>query len=93
MLTSGEGTREPPRGRIDLTGFETISFAERKVGDRVLFGARLEAFQYDLNAGEWLIRFEPKSGVSITHMKALETLGWPSGSWMPDESNGGTEEP
>ena len=55
-------------------------------GDHVLFGARLAAFEYDLNAGEWLIRFEPKSGVSITHMKALETLGWPSGSWMPDES-------
>ena len=41
---------------------------------------RLAAFEYDLNAGEWLIRFEPKSGVSLKYMKALETLGWPSGS-------------
>ena len=93
VLTPGEGTREPPRGRIDLTGFEVITLAQRKVGDRVVFGARLAAFQYDLNAGEWLIRFEPKSGVSIRYMKALETLGWPSGSWMPEESTEAAERP
>ena len=93
VLPAGEGTREPARGRIDLTNLEVITLAQRKVGDRVLFGARLTSFQYDLDAGEWLIRFEPKSGVSIRYIKALETLGWPSGSWLPDESNGATEGP
>ena len=37
-----------------------------------------------------MIRFEPKSGVSIKHSKALESLGWPSGSCYPDDSRGGT---
>jgi hypothetical protein len=93
VLTPGEGTREPPRGRIDLTDFEAITLAQPNLGDHVVFGARLAAFQYDVNAGEWLTRFEPKSGASIRYMKALETLGWPSKSWMPDESTAGAEGP
>ena len=51
----------------------------------MVFGARLAAFQYDTEAKEWLIRFEPKSGVSITHYKALQSMGWPSGSSVPED--------
>jgi len=93
VLPAGEGSREQRYARIDLTGFEAITLAQRKVGDHVTFGARLAAFQYDPEAKEWMIRFEPKSGVSITHFKALESMGWPSGSWNPDDAAEGLDRP
>jgi hypothetical protein len=65
-------------GRIDLTGFKLFESPRRQVGHRVTFGAKLAGFEYDGNADQWLIRLEPKSGVYITHTKALEALGWPS---------------
>ena len=40
------------------------------------FERKLESFKYDPDSGLWLIRLEPKSGVFITHTKALDTLGW-----------------
>jgi hypothetical protein len=93
VLAAGEGSREQRYARIDLTGIEAITLAQHKVGDHVVFGARLAAFQYDSEAKEWMIRFEPKSGVSIKHFKALETMGWPSGSWNPDDSPEGPDRP
>jgi hypothetical protein len=74
------GLAEPDRfGRIDLTGFELFEMTRPQVGRRVTFGAKLASFERDKNAGrQWLIRLEPKSGVPITHTKALEALGWPS---------------
>ena len=93
VFAPGQGAREQRYARIDLTGFEAITQAGHKEGDQVLFGARLAAFQYDTEAQEWLIRFEPKSGVSIKHVKALESLGWPSGSSIPDDSAGSQDQP
>ena len=44
----------------------------------IAFGARLASFTFDETAEEWLVRFEPDSGVYMTHPRALEALGWPS---------------
>ena len=85
VLAAGQGAREDRYARIDLTGFEVITLAGHKEGDQVVFGARLAAFQYDAEDKEWRIRFEPKTGVSIKHFKALESMGWPSGSSLPDD--------
>ncbi len=93
VLAAGQGAREQRYARIDLSGFEVITLADRKVGDQVVFGARLAAFQYGPEAKQWTIRFEPKSGVSIKHFKALESLGWPSGSSYPDDSPEGLDQP
>ena len=86
VLTPGEGTREPPRcpHRPDRLRGDHPGPAQ---GGRSR-GLRRPAGRLPVRpeAQEWLIRFEPKSGVSIKYMKALETLGWPSGSCMPDES-------
>ncbi len=65
-------------GRIDLSEFQLFELAHPQVGDRVTFGAKLAAFKYDVDNDRWLIRLEPRSGVYITHTKALESLGWPS---------------
>lgn len=80
VLGPGQGAREQRYARIDLTGFEAITQADHKAGDQVDFGAKLATFQYDSEAQEWVIRFEPKTGVSIKHFKALERIGWPTGS-------------
>jgi hypothetical protein len=93
VLAAGQGTREQPYARIDLTGFEAITLVEHKEGDHVVFGGRLAAFQYDPDAQGWMIRFEPKSGVSIKYYKALQSMGWPSGSFYPDDSLEGPDQP
>jgi hypothetical protein len=75
------GAYEPARiGRIDLTDFELIQLARPKVGAHVVFGAKLASFNYDPTANIWNLRLQPKSGVFITHAKALEHLGWPTDS-------------
>lgn len=75
------GAYEPARiGRIDLTDFELIQLARPKVGAHVVFGAKLASFNYDPAANVWNLRLQPKSGVFITHAKALEHLGWPTDS-------------
>lgn len=72
------GGAQPERtARIDLDGFELFKLAEPKVGDHVLFAARLAEFQFDADDGSWVVRLQPKSGVFIHHNKALEALGWP----------------
>ena len=93
VLAAGQGAREQRYARIDLTGFEAITLVQHKEGDHVVFGGRLAAFQYDPEAQEWMIRFEPKSGVSIKYFKALESMGWPSGSSYPDDSPEGPDQP
>ena len=76
------GDGGPPRsvGRIDTTGFRLLDMIKPKVGDRVTFGARLASFRFDAEGEQWLVGLEPDSGVIMTHMKALEALGWPSAS-------------
>jgi len=86
VLAPGQGTSEQRYARINLTGFEAITMVEHKEGDHVTFGGRLAAFEYDPEAQEWMIRFEPKSGVSIKYYKALQSMGWPSGSSLHDDS-------
>jgi hypothetical protein len=79
------GVARPPRtGLIDLTGFELLELARPRKGDRVSFGARLASFQYDAANDVWLVGLEPKSGVFITHTKALEACGWPRQSDVED---------
>ena len=65
---------------IDFTGFQLFELATPHVGERVTFGARLSGFKHDNDRDLWVIRLEPKSGVFITHTKALERLGWQDGS-------------
>jgi hypothetical protein len=80
ILPPGEATKRDGRpalyGVIDLTGFQLLEMAARPLGERVIFGARLKSFAYEDNAESWVVRLEPKSGVFITHTKALDSLGW-----------------
>ena len=86
----GDGSRPRPTsrvGRIDLTAFRLLELAKTKVGDQVLFGARLDSFALDLDGGEWIVRLEPDSGVFMAHPRALQAIGWPSGA-EPSEEDG-----
>jgi hypothetical protein len=76
----GRNARPPRRAMIDLTGFQLFEQARPHKGDRVRFGARLASFQYDAANEVWWVGLEPKSGVIITHTKALEACLWPRGS-------------
>jgi hypothetical protein len=75
------GDSRPDRvGAIDLAGFRLFELAHPKLGDRVIFGAALAAFEYDSDRNLYMIRLVPKSGVFITHTKALESIGWIEGT-------------
>jgi DNA-directed RNA polymerase subunit RPC12/RpoP len=80
ILPPGESSNRegsPDRmGVFDLTGFQLFEQPPRKVGDQVIFGAQLQSLEYDADLKLWLIRFMPKSGVYITHTKALESMHW-----------------
>jgi hypothetical protein len=80
ILPPGEGEAPRTIGLIDTAGFKLIEERSPRVGDHVVFGATLASFRYDLDREVWLVRFEPDSGVPITHYKALQALrpGWPS---------------
>ncbi len=67
-------------GVIDFTGFQLFELATPHVGERKIFGARLSGFKRDNDRDLWVIQLEPKSGVFITHTKALERIGWQDGS-------------
>jgi len=86
------GESRPDRvGVIDLTGFQLFELAHPRAGSRVTFGAYLAGFEYDAKRGErgeWVIRLEPKTGVFITHTKALETIGWQSGPEVGESEEG-----
>jgi hypothetical protein len=75
----GKNARPERVCMIDLGGFALFELARPGLGNRVIFGARLESFKYDSEKDSWTIRFEPKSGVFITHTRALEGIGWRSG--------------
>lgn len=87
VFRAGEGGAPQSMGRVDTTGFRLFELIKPKVGDRLTFGARLGSFQFD-GRDEWLVKFEPESGVIMTHAKALEALGWP-----PAGENGGEDQP
>ncbi len=74
----GRGPKPEGHGRIDLTGFRLFELAQPKVGERGPFGARYRSVELDLATSEWVVRFEPDSGVFILHPKALEAIDWPS---------------
>ena len=71
------GARPSRSARIDFKGFELFELAQPKVGDRVVFGARLRSFEFDPDANAWVVRLEPASGLFVRFHKALESLGWP----------------
>ena len=63
---------------IDLTGFELFELAHPAKGNSVTFGAKLASFRFDNDKNHWVVQLEPKSGVFMTHPRALEALGWPA---------------
>ena len=85
IVLDGEGGQPRSLGKLDLHGFRLFEITKPRIGDRVTFGARLASFEFDLNGGQWLVGLEPESGVIITHMKALEALGWPSATDLSTE--------
>lgn len=87
IFREGEGV---PRslGRVDTSDLALIALLKPRVGDRITLGARLASFRYDDQRNEWLVGLEPASGVVMTHVKALEALGWPRAG-----ENGGEEQP
>jgi hypothetical protein len=76
-FVEGGGSRPDRVGRIDLIGFKLLELAQLHVGEPVKFGAKLASFKRERD--EWVIRFEPGSGVFILHPKSLQTIGWPRG--------------
>ncbi|MFO0958715.1 MAG: hypothetical protein U0800_14995 [Isosphaeraceae bacterium] len=75
-ICTGNGPQAARRGRIDTTGLTILDSARPKVGDRLLFGARLASLTLGSD-GEWVYTLIPESGVRFTHWKALVPLGWP----------------
>jgi hypothetical protein len=73
---SDGGLSPPDRfARIDLAGFEAIEKAGLKRDAHITFGAKLQSIVYDAGRKHWVVRLEPKSGVFITHRRALQALG------------------
>ena len=79
VFPQGEGTRPRSQARVDLRGFKLVETIKPRAGDRLLFGARLASFKFDLENEVWLISFEADSGVTMVHHKALASLGMPAG--------------
>jgi hypothetical protein len=77
-LYFGRGPKPEGRGRIDLTGFRLFELAQPRVDEQKPFGARYKSISYDLATLQWVITFEPDSGVFITHPRALEAINWPT---------------
>ncbi|QDV37831.1 hypothetical protein [Tautonia plasticadhaerens] len=68
-------TATSPRvARIDFEGFRLFESGSPEVGARLQFGARLEAIWSE--EGGYRIQLQPESGVTITHVEALDALGW-----------------
>jgi hypothetical protein len=72
----GRGPKPEGLGRINLSGFRLFELAQPKVNEQKPFGARLASVELDTSSGQWVITFEPDSGVFITHPKALEAINW-----------------
>ncbi|WP_165246063.1 hypothetical protein [Paludisphaera soli] len=71
------GARPERSARIDFEGFQLFDLARPKVGDHVVFGARLAALEFDAAKNAWVVRLEPDSGLFVQFHEALESLGWP----------------
>ena len=74
----GRGPKPEGRGRINLEGFRLFELAQPKVGEKGPFAARYKSVELDVTTEEWVVTFEPDSGVFILHPKALEAIDWPS---------------
>ncbi len=72
----GRGPGSDSKGRIDLAGFRLFELSQPKVDDQKPFGARFASIELDSSSNEWVVTFEPNSGVYITHTKALEAIDW-----------------
>jgi hypothetical protein len=77
-LYFGRGPKPEGRGRIDLTGFRLFELSQPKVDEQKPFGARYASIELDTITSQWVVTFEPDSGVFITHPRALEAINWPS---------------
>ena len=77
-VRSGRPARPDTFAHIDLTGFELFKLTRPSPGDSVKFGAKLAGFQFDSDKNYWVVQLEPKSGVFLTHPRALEALGEPA---------------
>lgn len=75
-LYFGRGPQVIGRGRLDLAGFRLFELSEPKVNEQKPFGARYASIEIDKSSNEWVVKFEPKSGVYITHVKALRAIDW-----------------
>jgi hypothetical protein len=84
VVPPGEASRfgdgrvaQPDRyATIDLAGFELLEGLPKDA--HATFGAKLRSIAYDSEQHHWVVRLEPKSGVFITHHRALEALGFPA---------------
>jgi hypothetical protein len=85
-LYYGRGPRPEGRGRIDLTGFRLFELAQPKVDEQKPFGARYASIEFDMTTKEWVVTFEPDSGVFITHPRALEAISWPTSGPVEEEN-------
>lgn len=85
-FTEGRDARPDTFGLIDLEGFRLFELAPPRKGEHVTFGARLASFEPDPSHDFWWVRLEPKSGVYITHTRALESIGFPSNAAKIDLS-------
>ena len=89
-FTEGKDARPDKFGLIDLEGFGLFELAPPRKGEHVTFGAQLATFKFDTTNSVWWIGLEPKSGVFITHTRALESLGFPgtasrNAPWSPND--------
>lgn len=76
----GDGGPPRARGQVDTTGFRMFEETHPRVGDHMIFAAKLASFEYDAVRQEWNIGLVPESGVNITHEKALQAMGEPTGN-------------
>jgi hypothetical protein len=76
---------EPDRyAELDLTDFELFELHRPNLNERVIFGARVASLTLE-SGKKWVVRLEPRSGVYITHTRALQVFGWPDAQGI-DES-------
>jgi hypothetical protein len=85
IFREGEGGPPGSIGRVDASQLKLFQLIRPKPGDRVTFGARLASFA--LEGDEWRVGLEPDSGVIMTHLAALEALGWPSSAELGGEED------
>lgn len=85
VFRPGEGARPASQARIDLKGLALVETLKPRIGDRLTFGARLASFTFDTDENGWRVGLVPDSGVTITHRKALEKIGWPAGDDLRPE--------